>query len=128
MFDLDHFVLQPHEVLILRLRAHMQREQLAALEAAIAKVLPGRAVLILPPAIEVMGGTIHPVEAPQPDRQDVHDTHEELAILRAYNDGKPVWAYDAAQDQWYSIHKHANPEAIDFSITQYALTRPTAQR
>lgn len=125
MFDLDHFVLQPHEVLILRLRTHMQREQLAALEAAIAKVLPGRAVLILPPVIEVMGGTIHPVEAAQPVSDD---TQVHSAILRAYNDGKPVWAYDAAQDQWYSIHKHANPEAIDFSMTQYALTRPAAQR
>lgn len=128
--DLQHFVLQPDEVLILRCTRHFSPEQLEAMRQVINRHLPGRTVLVLPPDIEVHAGVLEVMGATSP-MSSTELTQDEIDAMRAeiqavYDSGQIIYANEGGG--WFGCHKSSNPiGAWDWERVRYSLTKPKMQ-
>lgn len=123
--DFEHFVLQEGETLILRSKRVLSMEQVERFRADIERVLPGRPVLFLPPEVEVYAGQLE-VFGAQPATAAASD--DDIAAQRAelqaaYNAGRTVWVRDEGDD-WFQVHRTANPHTFDWGKHDYALHKP----
>src|SRR5690606_20412827 len=121
--DLDHFVLQPGETLILRARRPLPNEQLQRTQEWLDKrKVP--AVVIAGPDFDIMAGMLSNL-MPDEDMQAHCD-----AVIDAYDEGRQIWARavcsldDSVTAEWFTIHKHANPLPIDFERWEFSITKP----
>jgi hypothetical protein len=118
MNDLDHFVLQPGETLILRARKPLSAEQTTRLQEWLDKrKVP--AIVIATPDVDIMAGMLSNL---MPD--DEVQAHCD-AVIDAYDEGKTVWGRDIDGTDWFIAHKHAFPLEIDFTRYEFSLTDPT---
>lgn len=124
--DLQHFVLGENETLILRCTRPMSAEQLHHMRAVIEHALPGRPVLVLPPEVEVCAGEIevfgvdHGKGDDGPTQEDIDAARKE--ITDAYDAGRTVWGREG--NEWFYIHRAANPHTFDWDQYAYSLTKP----
>lgn len=131
--DLEHFVLQEGETLILRTTCPLSPEQLAMMRKMIDRHLPGRPVLVLPPEVQVCAGRLEVMGVPADAPSSI--TQEEIDVARkeitdAYADGRSIYVQDASvAPEWVMMHKHYNPIAEwDWDGTRYSLTKPKPAR
>lgn len=125
--DLEHFVLGEKETLILRMRAHLTAEELDNVRRVIARNLPGRPVIVLPPEVDVYAGELEVWGAPQQAAQE-EPTQEAIVAARdtiraAYHMGKIIWANEG--DGWYALQNQVNPHShFDWDAVRYSLNKP----
>jgi hypothetical protein len=127
--DLEHFVLQPGEMLILRSRQLLSQEYMAHLQRNL-KAAGLNNVLILPPMFDVMAGNIEVMGA-QPAAEE--PSQEEIDQLRtqvvgAYEDGRIIEFRDAANElgEWMMAHVHQSPHKFDWD--RYVYRIPSRKR
>ena len=118
--DLDHFVLQPGETLILRARKPLSQHEVATLQ----KWLDERkvpAVVIAGPDFDIMAGVLSNL---MPD--DEAQAHCD-AVIDAYDAGKTLYARTIEGDpEWFVVHHKAFPCPIDFERYEFSLDKPTS--
>lgn len=121
--DLEHFVLQPGELLILRPRIHISQDRLQRMMETIKPL--GRQVLVLPPDTDVMAGELVLMGAeppPEPAQEDIEAARDEM--MRAYTMGKTLWAWEHEDDGWFFIHRTMNPHVFQWNRFKYSLKAP----
>ena len=122
--DLEHFVLQPGETLILRCKRHVTEETLARMRESVAKL--GTGVIVLPPDIEAFAGKIEVFGVDHGERQPTQDDNNAPDICdvvqQAYDAGKIVWGLDSTG--WFCIHHTLYPHQFDWNQYDYRLTKP----
>ena len=125
--DLEHFVLQPGELLILRCKVPISEEALQRVRDSLKRHGLER-VLVLPPDVEVMAGEIELITAdserpPVPTEEDVEALRNELK--QRYMEGRTLYAWELGKrDGWFVIHHVFNPHTFDFDRFTYNLTKP----
>jgi len=98
--DLDHFVLQPGETLILRPRRLMSAEQIHRIRAVLDEQ-PFR-IVILPDMVDVYAGNID-VIPPAPTADDIEALRAD--IMHAYEEGKFVQYRIDTNGDWCDAQK-----------------------
>ena len=99
--DLEHFILQPGETLILRPRRPMSAEQIHRIRAVLDEQ-PFR-IVILPDMVDVYAGNIE-VIPPAPTADDIEAAR--TAIIAHYESGKFVqYQIDVPDGEWYDAQK-----------------------
>lgn len=122
--DMDHFVLQPGEMLILRARVHLSMEQLKRMQQMFDSdtKLPMPVLVIPSPDFDIMAGVPDPmVFADNGDDLDHEYAEQEhrLAVTEAYEAGKIIEFRPKGDDSWISAHKHASPHRFDWQVYEY---------
>ena len=124
--DLEHFVLQPGEQLILRCRTHLNQEQLAHMRNAIERA-GFKNVLVLPPDIDVMAGQLELMgedEPPDEDKEaEIRQVQENLQ--HAYLTSRIVEYREFPWDEWSTAHRVVAPHNFDFGRYEYRLPTRT---
>lgn len=115
--DLEHFVLQDGETLILRARRPLSQEQMAWMQDFLDK-RKVQAVVIAGPDFDIMAGVLSNL-VPDDDAQAHAD-----AVCDAYDAGKIVWCRSAEGGDWFQIQRISNPLTIDFTNWCYSLEKP----
>jgi len=123
--DLEHFVLQPGEMLILRSKRYLSMEEMQfwADKLKHHKIEP---VLILPPDMDVMAGTMEvisasTVEAPELSQEEIDSMRTQ--VKGAYEDGRIVEYREAGNPraEWIGAHLHASPHLFNFNKYEYRI-------
>lgn len=130
--DLEHFVLQEGETLILRCTKNLSPEQLYQWRKQIEETLPGRPVMILPPEVEVMAGQLVVFgvdpgagdDMSGPTQEEIESARTE--IVEAYYGGKMIYCSTPGSRDWFFAHIHQSPVELpfDWDNTLYSLTAP----
>jgi len=113
--DMDKIVLQPGEVLLLRPKHNMPRDELLHMQKLLsaAKIC---AVLLAPDMEMMVGVNVVAPEEPEPEK----DAKFREDIEAAYAYGRII-QYKVGDD-WIDAHRHASPHVFDWDCYEYRLS------
>lgn len=118
--DMDHFKVQPGDVLVLRAKKPMSAEQLAQIMDYFGSMdLPFQTIIIPTPDLEVMIGSVVPdADVQEPIEDDADEKYQR--ILEAYEAGRTIeYRVIRGHYEWVQCHRIVSPHAFDRNLYAY---------